>query len=150
MNQYSIAIFLLLSLTLTSCTTKTMYGNFVKKPTEINQQTIAADAVNKILELYPPAKTRFVLKQPTPDVFGNTLVSQLRKQGYALLEFHPKTSHSTTADTEAYLQLSYIVDQFIGTNMYRVTIHIGNQSITRPYHQKNGNSIPTGYWVRKE
>ena len=35
-------------------------------------------------------------------------------------------------------------------NLYRLTLMVGNQSITRPYLAQNGTFAPAGYWVRKE
>ena len=52
--------------------------------------------------------------------------------------------------TKTHLPLRYVFDQFIDTNVYRVTIMIGNQSLTRPYAQQSDGFVPVGYWVRKE
>ncbi|WP_419612284.1 conjugal transfer protein TrbH [Thiolapillus sp.] len=163
----------LFSLGLAGCATHATYGNFVENPAGLNQQEIASDTVEKITELYPPAKTRFELKQPTPDAFGRALVRGLRDRGYALLEFDPETAkaqqrqqatrstrtapnvEATTAPanptpTGLGLPLRYVFDQFTRTNMYRVTIMVGNESLTRPYSQESGGIVPAGYWVHKE
>ena len=162
----------LFSLGLAGCATHAPYGNFVANPAGLNQQEIASDTVEKITELYPPAKTRLELQQPTPDAFGMALVRGLRDRGYALLELDPEAAkaqqrratrlNESTPSTEATaasanqaltgsgLPLRYVFDQFTGTNMYRVTIMVGNQSLTRPYSQENGGVVPVGYWVRKE
>ena len=163
----------LFSLGLAGCATHATYGNFVENPAGLNQQEIASDTVEKITELYPPAKTRFELKQPTPDSFGTALVRGLRDRGYALLEFDPETAkaqqrqqatrstrtapnvEATTAPanptpTGLGLPLRYVFDQFTRTNMYRVTIMVGNESLTRPYSQESGGIVPAGYWVHKE
>lgn len=163
----------LFSLGLAGCATHAPYGNFVENPAGLNQQEIASDTVEKITELYPPAKTRFELKQPTPDAFGTALVRGLRDRGYALLEFDPEAAKAqqrqqatrstrtapnaeatpapaNPAPTGSGLPLRYVFDQFTGTNMYRVTIMVGNESLTRPYSQESGGIVPAGYWVRKE
>ncbi|WP_419599986.1 conjugal transfer protein TrbH [Thiolapillus sp.] len=163
----------LFSLGLAGCATHATYGNFVENPAGLNQQEIASDTVEKITELYPPAKTRFELKQPTPDAFGTALIRGLRDRGYALLEFDPETAkaqqrqqatrstrtapnvEATTAPanptpTGLGLPLRYVFDQFTRTNMYRVTIMVGNESLTRPYSQESGGIVPAGYWVHKE
>lgn len=176
-------ITILFSLSLIGCATHTPspYGNFVKDPTGLNQQKIASDTIEKITELYPPAKTRFELQQPTPDEFGQALVHGFRESGYALLEFDPKTAkerpqqntditHTTRnptnerkrtmaqsvdsidanpTETGSGLPLRYIFDQFTGTTLYRVTIMIGDASLTRPYALQSGDIVPAGYWVRK-
>jgi len=149
----------LLSLGLAGCATHAPYGNFVENPAGLNQREVASDSVEKITELYPPAKTRFELQQPTPDAFGMALVRGLRDRGYALLEFDPEaakaqqqasTATANPTPTGSGLPLRYVFDQFTGTNMYRVTIMVGNESLTRPYSQESGGIVPAGYWVRKE
>ena len=141
---------------------------FVENPTGLNQQKIANDTIEQITSLYPPAKTRFEIKQATPDAFGTALVRGLRDKGYALLEFDPETAKAaqrtssrpnesapevkvkTPVQQGFGLPIYYVFDQFSGTNMYRVTVMVGNESITRPYAQENGTVVPMGYWVRKE
>lgn len=156
---------------LSGCATS-QYGNFVKDQPSLDQQVIATDTVKKIVELYPPAKTRFELLQATPDAFGSALVRGLRDRGYALMEFDEKAAkasqneqsiHSTRTapnvgksvtqngtHTGSGLPLRYVVDQFSGTNMYRVTILVGQESLTRPYSKESEGIVPAGYWVRKE
>jgi hypothetical protein len=46
--------------------------------------------------------------------------------------------------------LRYVLDQAGDSNLYRLTLMVGNQSITRPYLAQNGTFAPAGYWVRKE
>ncbi|MBE4026198.1 conjugal transfer protein TrbH [Vibrio parahaemolyticus] len=158
----------LFSLALVGCASHTPYGNFVENPTGLNQQKIANDTIEQITSLYPPAKTRFEIKQATPDAFGTALVRGLRDKGYALLEFDPETAKAaqrtssrpnesapevkvkTPVQQGFGLPIYYVFDQFSGTNMYRVTVMVGNESITRPYAQENGTVVPMGYWVRKE
>jgi len=141
-NIISIVVF---TLALASCTT-IPYGNFIKDPGSLDQQKIATDTVRQLVTLYPPAKTRFALKHAvaTPDVFGRAFVQGLRNRGYALSEFDPKAK-----DQEG-LPLHYVLDQATGTNLYRVTILIGDQSITRQYVEQNNVVAPAGYWTRKE
>ena len=111
--------------------------------------------MQQLATLYPPAKTRFELHQATPDAFGLALVNTLRERGYALLEFSPadqaKASAATApAGAPAALPLRYVLDQAGTTNLYRLTLLVGNQSITRPYLEENGSFVPAGYWARKE
>jgi hypothetical protein len=149
----------LFTLTLAGCATTSQYGNFV--PTAANQQQIATDAVQQLVTLYLPAKTRFELHQVTPDAFGLALVNTLRERGYALLEFSPADQAEASAaaavtvaaaPTEALaaLPLRYVLDQAGATNLYRLTLLIGNQSLTRLYLEENGSFVPAGYWTRKE
>jgi len=43
-----------------------------------------------------------------------------------------------------------VLDQAGDSNLYRLTLLVGNQSITRPYLVQDGSFAPAGYWVRKE
>ena len=86
----------LLALVLAGCATSPPYGHFAASPVAVNQ-TIAADAVKQLTSLYPPAKTRLELQQPTPDAFGMALVEGLRERGYALLELDPKAAKTAAA-----------------------------------------------------
>lgn len=136
-------------LTLAGCATTGQYGNFV--PAAANQQQIATDAVQQLATLYPPAKTRFELYQATPDAFGLALINSLRERGYALLEFKADKAQVSAVTAPAALPLRYVLDQADATtNLYRLTLLVGNQSITRPYLEENGSFVPAGYWARKE
>ncbi len=160
MRKLIVSVLFLLSLS--GCATHAPYGNFVENLAAFDQQEIAGDTVEKIAQLYPPAKTRFELQQPTPDAFGTALVRSLRDQGYALQEFDPETikaqqrqkttrSARNAPDVETLgLPLGYVFDRFTETNMYRVTITVGHESLTRPYAHQSGDIVPAGYWVRKE
>ncbi|WP_039816517.1 lipoprotein [Xanthomonas arboricola] len=142
-------------LALGGCATTGQYGNFVPPAAAVDQQQLAREAAQQLVALYPPAKTRLELKQATPDAFGQALVLTLRERGYALLEFNPASANAqATAAVEpaglAGLPLRYVLDQAGDTNLYRLTLLVGNQSITRPYLVQDGSFAPAGYWVRKE
>ncbi|WP_442764043.1 conjugal transfer protein TrbH [Malikia spinosa] len=159
-----IASLALLALALGGCatTSQSPYGNFVQSAA-LDPQKLAADAVQQLATLYVPARTRLELQQPTPDAFGQALVKTLRDKGYALLEFVPagapaQTSASASsppspAETPAVpggLPLRYVLDQAGDSNLYRLTLMVGSQSITRAYLGQNGVFAPAGSWVRKE
>ncbi|MCW5239102.1 conjugal transfer protein TrbH [Verminephrobacter eiseniae] len=139
---------LLLALCLGGCATTSQYGNFVQSAA-LDQQKLAADAVQQLATLYAPARTRLDLQQPTPDPFGQALVKSLRDKGYALLEFAPASAASQPSAPGG-LPLRYVLDQAGDSNLYRLALMVGNQSITRPYLAQNGTFAPAGYWVRKE
>lgn len=146
-----IIISALFMLTLAGCASTGQYGNFV--PDAANQQQLATDAVQQLAKLYPPAQTRFELHQATPDAFGMALTSSLRERGYALLEFNPADKAQVSpapASASTSMPLRYVLDQAGTTNLYRLTLLVGNQSITRPYLAENGTFVPAGYWARKE
>ena len=142
-------------LALSGCATTGQYGNFVPPTAAVDQQQLAREAVQQLAVLYPPAKTRLELQQATPDAFGQALVLTLRERGYALLEFNPASAKAqATAASEpaspAALPLRYVLDQAGDSNLYRLTLLVGHQSITRPYLVQDGSFAPAGYWVRKE
>ena len=142
-------------LALGGCATTGQYGNFVPPTATVDQQQLARETVQQLAVLYPPAKTRLELQQATPDAFGQALVLTLRERGYALLEFNPASAKAqATAASEpaspAALPLRYVLDQAGDSNLYRLTLLVGHQSITRPYLVQDGSFAPAGYWVRKE
>ncbi|PLY11742.1 MAG: conjugal transfer protein TrbH [Sedimenticola sp.] len=143
---------LILALAATGCATTSgpsQYGNYLKDQPISVDQLIANDALKQLAMLYPPAKTRLTIKQPTPDVFGSELVKGLREAGYALQEYSPKAQHEPdTAD--AGLPLMYVLDQAKDDHLYRLTLQVGDQAINRPYRQEQGTVVPAGYWARKE
>ena len=144
-----------LVLALGGCATTGQYGNFVPPTATVDQQQLAREAVQQLAVLYPPAKTRLELQQATPDAFGQALVLTLRERGYALLEFNPASAKAqATAASEpaspAALPLRFVLDQAGDSNLYRLTLLVGHQSITRPYLVQDGSFAPAGYWVRKE
>jgi hypothetical protein len=137
---------------------RSAYGNFTESAPAAMHKTVANDAVKQLVVLYPPATTRLDLQQATPDAFGSLLVESLRAKGYALLEFKPGSTTAASQDTGtgtdraagAGKPLRYILDQ-LDANLYRVTLLVGNESLTRAYLAANSGTLhPAGAWVRKE
>ena len=138
---------------LAGCASIEPYGNFLgaNAPATLNEK-LAADTVKQLTVLYPPASTRFDLGQPTPDAYGSALVESLRIKGYAILEFEPDEAASTDNPDTARpgLSLRYVLDAPASTNLYRVTVMVGAQSLSRAYVAQNETVAPAGAWVRKE
>jgi hypothetical protein len=137
------------------------YGNFVPDSPAASDQKMALDAVQRLSAIYPPARTRFDLQQITPDAFGTALVASLRARGYALLEYKPTPDPARpTGPTPApavnakspgtTLALRYVLDFDPASQLYRLTLLIDNQSLTRAYLAQNGSAVAAGAWVRKE
>lgn len=127
------------------------YGNFVKQPLEsFNEGKLATDAVKEMAMLYPPAKTQLNFQQTTPDPFGKALIQKLRDKGYAVWEYAPKAKNQVSLPHFQGMPVHYVVDQFEGTELYRVTLEIGAQSLTRAYRIHHQTLMPAGDWVRKE
>ena len=155
----TIIITLLLSLSVAGCVGQPSYGNFTDRKSHIDQQKIAEDAVDQLVTLYPPAHTRLQIKQPTPDVFGQALTRQLRQHGYALIEFNRRADKSRRqqSDNQALQNnnshiepLHYVFDRFVDTELYRVTLFLGSQSLTRAYSKEKGKTVAAGHWVHRK
>jgi hypothetical protein len=121
-------------------------------------KAIAIDVVKKLVVLYPPARTRFDLRQATSDDFGRALVEQMRSKGYAIEEYKPESASkparvlaatSTNAVAPA-TSLAYFIDQTGDSGIYRVTLSIDRQSLIRAYQTGAGSISPASYWVRKD
>jgi hypothetical protein len=149
MRRISFAVTVALAIAFTGCATSP-YGNYLKSAT-VDQQKLAGEAVQQLGTLWPPAKTRFELKQATPDAFGVALIKGLRERGYAVMEFHPKQKSSPHASDTRTRPLRYVLNQVKGdtSNLYQLTVLVGTESITRPYLEQNGTVVP-GYWTHKE
>jgi hypothetical protein len=124
------------------------YGSFVQKPVATDEKAMADDVVKKLAALYPPARTRFNLQHATPEAFGIGMVAALRAKGYALAEVKPGTRAPALAAGEQ--SLAYVIDQPLGAGLYRVTVLVDSQSLSRVYQSAGGAVTPAGAWVRKE
>lgn len=164
----------LVVLALGGCATSAPYGNFVAPPAALDQPSLAAQAARQLAALWPPARTRFALTQPTPDAFGAALIGQLRAAGYAVQEAGPATvsgagmgTHEAApqeaapvetgravglaaAPATGALPLRYVLDQDAGTGLYRLTLWVGTQSLTRAYRAQDRTLMAAGAWVRKQ
>ena len=149
-----ITFIVLLLVGLSGCaTTQSKYGNFLPPTSAAYNKTMAEDALKQLLILYPPASTRFDLQQTTPDTFGITLVESMRAKGYALMEIKPELPAQRNSEAQnppTGLSLRYVLDQVNSLNLYRVTLLVGNQSMTRAYLVQDITVHPAGLWSRKE
>lgn len=137
-----------LALVMSGCAaTMGNYGSFLPEDQKVVEVKIADDAVKQLIALYPPAKSRFNMKHEAKGVFGITLVRKLREAGYAVEEF---TKSETAVATGDGLALGYILDVAGVPDFYRLTMMVGDQSISRPYMRQGADVLPAGYWARKE
>ena len=143
MRQFALSALLVTALA--GCASTAPYGNFATEPPAGLEERIVADTVKQLVALYPPARTRFHLGQPTPDAYGSALVEALRARGYALVEF--KEAAPATA---LGLSLHYVLDAAASPNLYRVMVTVGQKSLSRAYLAQNDRVAPAGAWVRKE
>lgn len=122
------------------CATTGRYGSFVHDP-NLDQKKLGLEAARQLAIMYPPAKTLFVMRQATPDPFGSALLDGLCEQGFALMEFSDKQTQKGTGG----VPLNYVLDSVEG-GLYRLTLHVGSQSIARPFVAP---ATPVGYWVNR-
>ena len=157
------ALALVAALTLAGCATTAPYGNFVPPAVAVDPQPLAAEATRQLAALWPPARTRFELQQATPDAFGAALVGELRAAGYAVLEASPTMASAAGATdaapadpsagfmpTPVARPLGYVLDHDADSGLYRLTLRVGRQSLTRAYREQDRSLVAAGYWVRKE
>ncbi len=64
----------------------------------------------------------------------------MRKKGYGLIE---KVSRQEA-------NFFYVVDELEGSHLYRVSLFIGAQSLSRVYAQTNDRLAPVSSWTYKE
>ncbi|WP_367607885.1 conjugal transfer protein TrbH [Legionella sp. W05-934-2] len=130
---------MIIALMLSSCTTL-QYGNFTP-----NQQSkdsyLAKDAVSQINCLYPAARNTFCLRQRVRDAFGIALIEGLRKKGYGIKE---------NVCTRNKANFFYVVDETKPNKVYRVSLYIGSQTLTRAYSVNGKTPIPITPWSFKE
>lgn len=126
------------------------YGNRLNPAALAYNRTIAADTVKKLVALYPPAGTTIDLKQVATDDFGGSLVDLLRTEGYAILEYNPATDAPVKEAPNPSISLNYIIDQVPSMALYRATLFINGQPLSRVYTADKGVLQPAGSWVRKE
>ncbi len=148
---------------LAGCVSPSPYGYLVNGavPPKMPER-LAEDTVTRMEALYPPAHTRLALTHPATDPYGVALIEALRRKGYALMEsrMHTRMNPSTrddmpvavqpTVSHEAGLPFGYVVDGPFEPRLYRVTVFIGSQSLSRVYRMDQQVLAQAGAWVRKE
>lgn len=127
------------------------YGNFADRTTPAINQQLASATARQLAVVHAPARTRLRIAQETTDGYGVSLVSALRASGFSVQEFDPKAQPvPATARAAAPLQVNYIVDAPKDSDLYRVTLLVGRESLSRVYAVQNGQVLAAGAWVRKE
>ncbi|MQA21660.1 conjugal transfer protein TrbH [Rugamonas rivuli] len=138
----------------------TSFGNFMANASPTQERLLADDATRQLVLLYPPASTRLEFRQIMTDNFGKHLVELLRGQGYALQEVQPLAdtppitsaalSAASPSDAATSTPFNYVLDAIASPRLYRVTLTLGTQTISRAYVSQNETIHPAGAWVRKE
>ena len=158
-----LALMLWIGCLLAGCVSPAPYGYLVKEavPPPLLER-LAQDTVTRMEALYPPAHTRLALTHPATDPYGRALIETLRQKGYGVLEsrVNVRTTPSTRADMHTPIEpvvphdegipLRYVVDGPFEPHLYRLTVFIGNQSLSRVYRLDQHVIAQAGAWVRKE
>lgn len=158
-----LAVVLGIGLLLAGCVSPAPYGYLVSGtvPPQMPER-LAQDTVTRMEALYPPALTRLALTHPATDPYGLALIEALRRKGYGVMESRVNTrmNPSTRADMPVAVQpavshtegqlFGYVVDGPFEPRLYRVTVFIGSQSLSRVYRMDQQVLAQAGAWVRKE
>jgi hypothetical protein len=96
---------------------------------------MALDAAELLLSLLAE-QPRLTLDSPPRDVFGLSLVQQLRDNGL----------EPSTVAHEGAPRLRYAVDQLKGTSLLRVTLALGTRQLSRAYALKGSTAVAQGPW----
>lgn len=148
---------------LAGCLSSSPYGYLVKGavPPQMPER-LAQDTVTRMEALYPPAHTRLALTHPATDAYGAALIGALRRKGYGVMESRVNTrmNPSTRDDMPVAVPpavshkegqpFGYVVDGPFEPRLYRVTVFIGSQSLSRAYRMDEQMITQAGAWVRKE
>ena len=104
----------------------------------LDLQAMAADAIIQLNRLYPPGGSRIGIDES--GAFGKLLEEGMRRHGYAVVGMRRGAPIDPIA-----LPLRYVVDQPL-PGMYRVTLHVGLQTISRGYRAAGAKIVPTAMW----
>ena len=158
-----LSVVLWVGLLLAGCVSPMPYGYLVTGavPPQMPER-LAQDTVTRMEALYPPAHTRLAVTHPATDPYGLALIEALRQKGYGVRESHvttrrtPSTREDRPAPVEPVVNkeegipLRYVVDGPFEPRLYRITVFIGSQSLSRVYRMDEQMIAQAGAWVRKE
>ncbi|VEG89813.1 conjugal transfer protein TrbH [Legionella spiritensis] len=130
---------LLLMVLLSSCASM-RYGNFTKA-SQSKDIYLAKDAVSQLTRVYPPARNTFCISQRICDGFGIMLIQEMRKKGYGVVE-KPQSRNKAN--------FFYVVDETEIGRLYRVSLYIGRETLSRVYADTRGKLAPISPWTHKE
>lgn len=130
---------ILLIILLSSCTSM-RYGNFTA-PAEGRNFSLAQDSLEQLIRVYPPAQNTFCLNQKVTDGFGRNLIQGMRKKGYGVIE---------NVQPRQKANFFYVVDEVEPRQLYRVSLYINSQALSRLYVSRKNQLVPVSAWAHKE
>jgi hypothetical protein len=150
--RYLTLISLLFVLGLSGCTTIN-HGNYLGTRNLDQERFLAGDAIKQLKETFPPAQNQLDLQLKTIDIFGLYLLENLRTEGYAVNEFKEKPFFDLSSENDSIkngVPFAYVVDKAKESDFIRVTLLVGEQSLTRAYKVVDDEMKPAGYWFYRE
>lgn len=145
-TTYASILFLLFFL---SGCTSTRYGDVSMAPNQA-ENLMALDAVNKIGQHYPPARTQLDVQLAEKTVFDHQLISGLRAKGYALLDVKGIKENEKAMGKQG-LNFAWLLDKVSTKALYpryRLTLYVGTTQFDRLYQQTANTLLPAGDWSR--
>lgn len=147
--MFKYPLILVLLYLLVGCATTTQYGNYVEDNSKTHNSIIASDAAYQLMQIYPPANTKFNMQHVAEDSFGSAFIRSLRTGGYAIQENRRSNlTQTVNADDDNGTKLAYIFDQ--SSDVYRLSVMVDEQILTRAYMSHEDKIEPAGSWVLKE
>ena len=152
-----------IGLLLAGCVGSSPYGYLVNGavPPQMPER-LAQETVTRMEALYPPAHTRLAVTHLATDPYGVALIEALRQKGYGVREhidrhvipstrdeMHTRIKRPAVSHDEG-IPLRYVVDGPFEPHLYRITVFIGSQSLSRVYRMDEQVLAQAGAWVRKE
>lgn len=116
------------------------YGNF----THLSQNRdayLATDATTQLTRVYPPAQNTFCISQRVTDGFGINLLHDMRKKGYGVNENQCRKQNAN---------FFYVLDELEHQRIYRVSLFVGTQTLSRVYAKDHEKIYPISIWTHKE
>ncbi len=127
-------------------------GEISPPKAESSLSVIADDALEQLNIIFPAATTRFKITESMSGRFGQNLLDGLRKSGYALaitttrpLKENTESRAVIPSQTKSF-PFDFVLDQ-PSANLYRITIMIGDNTLSRAYAQVQDEFFPAGSWV---
>lgn len=114
---------------------------------------LVGDAMDVMLDAYPPAKTRLQLRREASDAFGTALVEALRANGYAVAEPAKADKSGKGEQPPAGLGFDHTLALSKIDGEARLVLRVGAESLSRLYAIQETDDrlalVPQSAWSRK-
>lgn len=146
-------VFVIGLLVLVGCTGvhKVRYGNYLEKQVAVDK--MVADISEQMIDLYPPANTTLFYLHKDRDFFGKKLTTELRQAGFKVCVFDNQEEKKEKTFTKKdvlersrELDFGYIIDREKEGSIIRITLKVGNNSLSRGYDAETFK--PISLWTK--